>query len=153
MCPKPLTTYNVLDYPPKGSPGYVPREVLSDQQPEKKAAEFSPDDLVDLPTTVRRLQEENDLSRYIRGRLSDETRNMLKEYKDGRDEKLKEALVRDVNEIILGPSIYDEKMFSKVELREEARDLLNTNPEGVDLVRLNRLLLEDAFLRVLTIEG
>jgi hypothetical protein len=144
---------NILDYPPKGSPDYEPPEVSSEQPPAKGSAKFSlhEDDLVDLPSLVIKLQEGNDLARYLRGRLSDETQNLLSDYGGGRDEKLKEALVRDANAIIPGPSIYDEKRFSKVELRQETRDLLSTDPEGEDLAWLNRLLLEDAYPQALSI--
>jgi hypothetical protein len=35
--------------------------------------------------------------------------------------------------------------FSEVKQRQETLDLLKVNPEGEELARLNRLLLEDAF--------
>jgi MscS family membrane protein len=131
---------NVLDYPPKGSPDYEPTEVSPDEQPATGSAALTPDDLVDLPSLVIRLQEGSDLARYLRGRLSEETLDLLSRYGGGRDDKLKEALVGDLNAIILGPSIYDEQRFSRVELRQETLDLLSTNPQ-----RTNRLLLDDAF--------
>jgi hypothetical protein len=55
------------------------------------------------------------------------------------------ALTRDVNQILSGPSIYDESRFSGVALRPETKQLLQQNPRGYQLARLNKLLLEDAF--------
>ena len=53
------------------------------------------------------------------------------------DTELKEALVQDLNAIILGPSIYDEDRFSEVERRQETQDLLAGHPQREDLARLN----------------
>ncbi len=82
---------------------------------------------------------------YLLGRLSDETRKLLSNYRGGADKQLKEALAQELNAIVLGPSIYDERRFQDIELSPEARDLLATNPEGEDLAWLNRLLLLDAY--------
>ena len=61
------------------------------------------------------------------------------------DAELQEALVRDLNAIILGPSIYDEKRFREVERCQETQELLAIHPEGEKLEHLNRLLLQDAY--------
>jgi hypothetical protein len=55
------------------------------------------------------------------------------------------ALVKDLNQVIAGPSIYEEARFSKVTLRPETEQLLKQNPHGQQLARLNKLLLEDAY--------
>jgi hypothetical protein len=55
------------------------------------------------------------------------------------------ALVKDLNQIISGPSIYDQARFSGATLRPETVDLLKQNPQGQRLARLNKLLLEDAY--------
>ena len=52
----------------------------------------------------------------------------------------KEALVKDLNAIVLGPSIYDADRSSEVERRQETQDLLDGSPQGEDLARLNRAL-------------
>jgi hypothetical protein len=61
------------------------------------------------------------------------------------DKAVKSALVKNLNKIISGPSIYDKARFQKVALRPETQLLLSTNPQGRDLVHLNKLLIQDAF--------
>jgi len=55
------------------------------------------------------------------------------------------ALVKDLNRVIAGPSIYDAARFRGVVLRPETVRLLQQNPSGQLLARLNKLLLEDAY--------
>ena len=136
---------DILDYPPKGSPQYQPPEGLPDQQPEIRYPAFSMDDLVELPSFAAKLQETNPLAEYLRGQLSVETQNLLSRYGGGSDPELKEALVKDLNRIVFGPSIYEADRFGEVKRRQETQALLDSRPEGEDLARLNRLLLEDAY--------
>jgi hypothetical protein len=136
---------DILDYPPKGSPHYQPPERPSYGQTEPPSSRFAEDDLLDLPSLAARLQQPNQLAEYLHGRLSAETRKLLSNYGGGLDAKLKEALVQDLNAVVQGPAIYDGDRFSGVELREETQDLLDRGPQGEELARLNRLLLEDAF--------
>ena len=55
------------------------------------------------------------------------------------------ALVKDLNQVISGPSIYDKARFREIVLRPETEQLLKQNPTGQQLARLNKLLLEDAY--------
>ena len=136
---------DILDYPPKGSPHYEPPEISLDQQTETCSSAFSVDDLVDLPSFAVKLQGAGQLAEYLRRELSVETKDLLSNYSGGLDTKLKEALVQDLNAIVQGPSIYDPDRFSKVERRQETQDVLDGSPQGEDVARLNRLLLEDAY--------
>jgi hypothetical protein len=54
-------------------------------------------------------------------------------------------LIKDLNELIAGPSIFEKARFADVSLRSETRQLLVQNPRGQKLARLNKLLLEDAY--------
>ena len=54
-------------------------------------------------------------------------------------------LANDLNDIIQSGPIYDAQRFSSVRISPETRHLLDANPQGQDLTRLNRLLLEDAY--------
>jgi MscS family membrane protein len=136
---------DILDYPPKGSPHYQPPEGLPDKQQETRYPALSMDDLVELPSFAAKLQETNPLAEYLRGQLSVETRNLLSMYDGGLDPELKEALVKDLNRIVFGPSIYEADRFGEVKRRQETQVLLDSHPEGENLARLNRLLLEDAY--------
>ncbi len=55
------------------------------------------------------------------------------------------ALAKDLNQVVAGPSIYDPARFRDVVLRSETRHLLQSHPQGQELARLNKLLLEDAY--------
>jgi hypothetical protein len=59
------------------------------------------------------------------------------------------ALLKELNETIAGPSIYDRAAFAGVVLRPQTAVLLAQNLKGQRLARLNKMLLEDAFPREL----
>ncbi len=134
-----------LDYPPRGSPDYRPSKSAYAAPRVPAGLTLSPDDIVDLPALAATLRGKHPLASYLHDRFTAETRELLSAYDGGRDPELKDALVRGLNGVILGASIYDEHRFADVTLREEAANLLAGNPEGESLARLNRLLLEDAF--------
>jgi WD40 repeat protein len=55
------------------------------------------------------------------------------------------ALVEELNKVLKGSSIYDSTRFREVKLSPETLALKAENPQGEELIRLNRLLLEDAY--------
>ncbi len=55
------------------------------------------------------------------------------------------ATVKEINAVLAGPSIYTADRFHGIVLRPETAALLDSNPQGAALGRLNKLLLEDAF--------
>ena len=88
----------------------------------------------------------------IRQALLQSTRDLLTSYPGGGAEPsrtLKQALVDDFNRIIVrGTSLYNEAAFASVTLSSETRYLLDHEAAGSDLVRLNRLLIEDVFAAI-----
>jgi MFS family permease len=58
---------------------------------------------------------------------------------------LRVALAEDLTKLMKGPSLFDAQRFAGVPLSDETRQLLEHAPQGGELVRLNRCLLEDAF--------
>jgi len=136
---------NRLDYPPKGSPDYKPPKPIWVRREDAAHPTFTMDDPLDVPALAAKFRQKQGLAESLHGLLSEETRGLLAAYGGGRDMQLKEALVRDLNAIVVGPSVYDERLFAKVELREQTRDLLQRDPQGEDLAWLNRFLLEDAY--------
>ena len=54
-------------------------------------------------------------------------------------------LAKNLNKIISNGAVYDHARFQNIQLRPETRELLGKNPQGYDLERLNKLLLEDAY--------
>lgn len=87
------------------------------------------------------------MSVFLRGRLQDSGVGDLAAYfaSSANAKALISALVKDLNQVISGPSIYDQARFSKIVLRPETRQLLKQNPRGRQLARLNKLLLEDSY--------
>ncbi|UCD36301.1 MAG: mechanosensitive ion channel [Nitrospiraceae bacterium] len=136
---------DILDYPPEGSPDYEPSRASVARQPERGSSTLSTDDFVDLPSFAAKLHEPDQVANYLWGHLSARTRKLLSNYRADADNDVREALVEDLNAIIHGPSIYAVDRFSEIKLRQETQDLLDRNPQGEDLARLNRLLLEDAY--------
>jgi hypothetical protein len=68
------------------------------------------------------------------------------------DEKLTQQavesmLVRGFNELMAKGNIFDEERFKSVDLRPETKEILKgiTIQAGEDTIRVNRLLLEDAY--------
>ncbi len=114
---------------------------------------FAPGDLVNLPSLAGQLkQPTNAVSAYLKSRLPVTTLGILASY-DGTNSSpdfLQAALVGDLNRIIRGPLIFSAQRFAGIVLRPVTHQLLGQNPEGTNLVRLNRLLLEDAYPRELS---
>jgi len=109
---------------------------------------FSAEDLADLSQLAfRLLLPAGALSAYLKGSLSENTRQALSDYRSsGLPSPGLEALVaRDLEALIAGPPLWEEKRFSGVRLRPGTRELLRSGPGGENAHRLNRSLLEDAF--------
>lgn len=140
---------NVLDYPPKGSPDYATSKVVSDQQAPASEAAFSAQDLLDFPALATKLQGKDRLAQYLQSRFSSRTRTLLSGYRGGRDTELKDALVREFNEIVHGRLIYEEHRFAESTRRQQTKDLILRAPKGAEVARLNRLLLEEAYSKEL----
>jgi hypothetical protein len=110
---------------------------------------FSLTDIKDLESFALKLapgQDQDNVSTYIWEKLSLVTRNALTNYQEsGSDpDLLLNGLVDDLNEIIEG-TVYEIQRFAGVDLRPRTQVLLALNPNGDALIRLNRLLLEDAY--------
>ncbi len=89
----------------------------------------------------------NELSRYLVARFSADTRQQLQDYdfESPVTESLKAALIRELNNIIEGESIYGIKRFDGIFLSDATKALLLKEPQGDALVQLNRWLLEDTY--------
>jgi H+/Cl- antiporter ClcA/predicted transcriptional regulator len=115
---------------------------------EYTPAGLSAGDVKDLPALVARLSHPatNDtISAYIAGCLSSPTTRLISEYDGGADPRLKLALVADLNRIILTGPLYAERRFAGVQLAPATRELAQSQPQGADLLRLNRSLLLEAY--------
>jgi subtilase family serine protease len=105
-------------------------------------------DLRGLSSMVEKLKLASDpVSAFLYGKLSASARQALAVYDpQSPDTALTQsALVRDLNLVLAGPSIYEAARFSAVTLRSSTLTLRDRAVSGEELVRLNRLLLEDAY--------
>jgi ribose/xylose/arabinose/galactoside ABC-type transport system permease subunit len=93
------------------------------------------------------------VAKFLFSKLGEETRRDLAAFRaakgaeaESKRPKAVAGLVRDLNAVIVGPSIYQEERFARVVLRPETRALSQRKPLSPDQqARLNRRLLEDAF--------
>ncbi len=115
--------------------------------------------IVDLSSLIAKLkQPSNPVAEFVKGRLSADTLAAMNAYDGtGSDHAVRFGLAKDLENIVtqdMRPAkknkprvetLYKEERFSGVTLKDETRQLLETNPKGNDRLRLNRMLLADAF--------
>jgi hypothetical protein len=95
---------------------------------------------------VQRLRAATDpVSRYLRDRLSRETRSWLDNLHGEVTTEFKAVLVRDISNLLADSVLYDTARFAHIPLTPEIQDLLSRQPAGHQLGRLNRLLLDNAY--------
>jgi len=112
---------------------------------------FDPADFEDPAGFVTRLKNPQDsLSLYLASRLSDDTRRLLNSYAGGeRPEALLRGIIEGLNKVLPSPSLYRDNAdyFARLTLKPATRRLLEQNPTGELRIRLNRLLIEEAYSR------
>jgi RHS repeat-associated protein len=115
---------------------------------ELDPSEFSDEDIEDLNSLAVQLQDHNDgVSQFLWDRFDANTQQLLSDFNEANPDHqpLREALVRELGIVINGDLIYDPNRFANVTLSDDTELLLEQNPTGAWLFRLNRLLLEDAY--------
>jgi len=113
-----------------------------------RSADFIADDMKDPAEFVLLLQNKKDVvSQFLVTQLSSDTLRQLNEFKPGEPlpKQLLMSLLQDLNRIIHGPSIFQQKRFADVDLSDETSNLAEQNPQGVALIRLNRSLIAEAY--------
>jgi len=103
------------------------------------------DQITDLPSFAGKLKQPVDaVSTFLSAKLSHASQQALADYAgSGEDARLRAVLVRDINAVIQGDSIYGPQRFAAVALSAAVQALLQE--QSPEVVRLNRLLLEDAY--------
>jgi dipeptide/tripeptide permease len=92
---------------------------------------------------ARLQQADSALAEHLRGQLAPGTRALLAQ--GGAGAVLPSVLVTDFNRILAGPALYDTNRFHGLKLSDRCKALVENTPDTNGLVRLNRLLLEEAF--------
>lgn len=110
---------------------------------------FSADTLKDPGSLAVKLQDPRAaVSASIAMQLSTDTQQLIAGY-DGLhhpSSELQEALLADLNRLLQTSSLYNAQNFEGIQLSEQTQAHIVENPQsGEALVRLNRLLLADAF--------
>jgi len=102
---------------------------------------------IKLQDAIKERDKRDPVSEYLVSQLSPETQQMLASY-DGTSplpEADQRRLVDELNSLLRSPSLYDERRFAQVKLTDEAQKFIKLNPQGDNLIALNRLLLEEAY--------
>jgi hypothetical protein len=117
-------------------------------QIENSATSLSSGGITDPAAFAAKLASGSDaVSVYLRGRLQDSVKADLAAYSASSThaKAVVSALTKDLNQVISGPSIYDKARFSNVPLRSETTRLISNAAGTLQVARLNKLLLEDAY--------
>ncbi len=104
-------------------------------------------DAAGLAVELREADENDPLSKYIYEQLYEDTQELLNEFDETApaSKLMREALILELNRILRGPSLYSDRRFTGIELSDDIQALIASQPRGVQLIRLNRLLMEAAY--------
>ena len=107
---------------------------------------FAPEEIINLDALASRLAAGNDpVSEKVGFQFSSATIDLLLAYPGGPDPALQQALTDEFNTVIRRGALYDDVTFATVHLSPSTEDLIAQSPTGLELRRLNRQLLEDAY--------
>lgn len=132
---------NAVYYVDPGINGTVTR------RPDGGSAPFVADDFKDpagLAAKLRTHAAGDPVSGMIWNGLPPETQQVLNNAASTPDQQ-KASLANGFNKILKGPLLFDPRQIPQVKISPQASGLLSKNPNGADLARLNRLLLQDAY--------
>jgi predicted RND superfamily exporter protein len=136
--------YNLLNMQSKGLPAVIYEKKLL----FSGASTFSADDITNLPSFIKKLTSKPDLvSAFVSDHLDLAARSLMEAYRGTNSDadELESVLAKNLNRIVAGPLIYDSARFQSVSLRAKTAELLKAKPQGEDLMRLNQMLLQDAY--------
>ena len=96
---------------------------------------------------IAKLKDNSALSQFLRSQFSPKTQKLLNDRNpvNSPQPTLIETVVGELNQLLLGKSLYEEKGFASIRLTEKTNWFVQQNLQGKELIRLNRLLLEEAF--------
>jgi hypothetical protein len=98
-----------------------------------------------LAPKLRISETQDPLSKFLNGKLSQQTQGLLGSKAD--DQTLRHALARDFNDILQGTNglIYDAERFQNIKLPPLIRQAVQESPLPNEVIRLNRRMLEEAY--------
>lgn len=105
-------------------------------------------DIANMSAFAKKISGKADsVSAFLNDQLDETAKGALAELSPGstNTKAATSALIKGINKIVTGPSIYDKKRFADVHLSAATEKLLKFEPTGPQAAHLNRLLLEDAY--------
>jgi hypothetical protein len=118
-------------------------------QIENNETSVSSNDITDLSALAASIAERKSaVAAFVNDAVGDAVRKDLSAWTpaDGSDDKaIRSALAKSLTQLIAGPLLYNKARFHGVPLGAQTKRLLRQNPQGRELVELNRRLLADAF--------
>ena len=126
----------------------VHRDLRESPRIQLGAATFSFADITDFHGFASKLRRESDkVSELLWGQLSGSTKALLTAFTDGKGDPVAPhaAVIKDLNALVSRSLIYSETGFVGVQLSDATMHLLSRKRSGKELVRLNRMLLQDAY--------
>jgi hypothetical protein len=109
---------------------------------------FAGKEVVNLAALAAKLREPlRTIDGWLQDLLQAREKETLIEFQsqDSYSEQLQSGILLCFNTLVHGSSIWDAERFSDVDLRAETEKVRAKDPQGEELQRLNRLLLEDAY--------
>ncbi|MEI6562022.1 MAG: SLBB domain-containing protein [Verrucomicrobiota bacterium] len=126
----------------------LPSEILLAATAQSNTCLFLADDFLDVSNFSLKLKTHSDpLFLFLWNQFTPQERKTIETAADatrGQEAILMDVLLARLNTILRSGPIYNPPYFEKIEISPETLALLTTNPQGDELVRLNRMLLEDA---------
>ncbi|MDQ1251257.1 MAG: NTPase protein [Euryarchaeota archaeon] len=112
--------------------------------------EISRENISNPDNLIVKLCDDSPLSQYLHKQFSNDLLKELEHYKEKIDppsEELQNSLVSEINLLIKGPNLYDEKRFENIKLTDETRKLIKKKKFArTELSRLNKQLIIEAYL-------
>ncbi len=149
LAPRPALSPATLDKLAKMTPIFDGRTLEGWIQAPVAPFRFAGEDVKEFAALARRLAAGSEpVAAWLAGELDDAGRAALAPQVPGSPEarQAQSAVLRNLNRVVMaGASLFDAARFKDVRLQPETSALRRKNPKGLELARLNRLLLEDAF--------
>ena len=103
---------------------------------------FEPEHFTDLPGFAAKLKASADpLAKYLADNLSADTKQRL----GGSDQSVRKSLAKDLNKLLEASLLYETNRCAHLQLTDRTRRFIKENPQSHTRIRLNRILLEEAF--------
>jgi hypothetical protein len=105
---------------------------------------FKESDFLDPAGFLAKLRQPDPLSKHLLESLTPQTRALLD--RSAPDKQWRKAVAKDLNEQVLEKGkLYTPERFANVKLSDRTQHFIKEDPKSHTLIRLNRILLEEAF--------